>query len=374
MPTVYEILSRDYSLTEVLTCSRFTLPDAMAGLARTVGGVEEFLGRCREARRLLSDSFPEEVKNATHQAGMLYYEFLHAEELYERIIRQGAALGLSGASFADFVRWFGLPQDEEVKAQVVRRGHQFLDEAVHAVLSKHPVEFLADVEMLAKYRMVDRAFALLDEGLAARSEDPDARRILLERGVELCERLGRPDKRNRYTSELSAVFRAAGDLNLAESLQVIKYHTLPIQLSSTGIPGFVDITPEVPAPLEGGVLLYARLAGMGLFDVVQHVENLRMTAALDLFSSRAFIGRVSVFEGRIVDALTDDGYSALEGLRMLVRWIESAESKDGSVVVRELKTWNVTIVVNSNMSLLLDLLREFDESNHEAATAAAEEW
>jgi hypothetical protein len=192
--------------------------------------------------------------------------------------------------------------------------------------------------------------------------------------VELCERLGRPDKRNRYTSELSAVFRAAGDLNLAESLQVIKYHTLPIQLSSTGIPGFVDITPEVPAPLEGGVLLYAKLAGMGLFDVVQHVENLRMTAALDLFSSRAFIGRVSVFDGRIVDALTDDGYSALEGLRMLVRWIESPESKDGSVVVRELKTWNVTIAVNSNMSLLLDLLREFDEANHEAANAAAEEW
>lgn len=374
MPTVYEILSRDYSLTEVLTCSRYTLPDVMTGISVTVGGVEEFMGRCREARRLLNDNFADEVKDATHQAGMLYYEFLHAEQLYERIIRQGAALGLSGASFPEFVRWFGLPQDEDVKAQVVRRGHQFLDEAVHAVLSKHPVEFLADVEMLAKYRMVDRAFSLLDEGLAARSEDPDIRRILLERGVELCDRFARTDRRNRYTSELSAVFRAAGDLNLAESLQAPKYQTLPIQLSSTGIPGFVDITPDLPAPLEEGILLQARLGGMGLFDVVQHVENLRMTAALDLFGPRSFIGRVSVFEGRIVDALTDDGFSGLEGLRMLVKWIESPESKDGAIVVRELKTWNVSIVVNSNMSLLLDLLREFDEANHEAAAAAAEEW
>lgn len=374
MPTVYEILSRDYSLTEVLTCSRFRLPDALASNPRSIGGVEEYLGRCREAKGLLADNFPEEVKCATHQAGMLYYEFVHAEELYERIIRQGQALGLSGASFPEFVRWFGLPQDDEIKAQVVRRGHQFLDESVQNVLSKHPVEFLADVEMLAKYRMVDRAFALLDEGLAAHSEDLDGRRILLERGMELCERFGRPDKRNRYTSELSAIFRAAGDLNLADSLQVIKYHTLPIQLSSTGIPSFVNISPDVPAPLEGGVLLYAKLSGIGLFDVVQHVENSQMTVALDLFSAAAFIGRISVFEGRIVDSLTDDGDSALDGLRKIVRWIESTESKDGSVVVRELKTWNVTIVVNSNMSLLLDLLREFDEANHEAATAAAEEW
>lgn len=366
MPTVYEILSRDYLLTEVLTCSRFGLPNGLTEIPRTIGETEDLSRRCREAKLLLAENFPDEVRTATHQAGMLYYEFLHAEELYDRVLRLGAMFGIGNTSFQEFVRTFGLPQDEEVKAQVVRRGHQFLDETVHAQLSKHPVEFLADVEMLAKYRMIDRAFSLLDEGLAARAQDPDIRRIFLERGVELCDRYARPDRRHRYASELTVIFREAGDFDRAESLQTVRLKPLPIQISSTTIPGYVDETPAAPSSLEEDILVHGKLAGIGFFDVVQHVENLRLTAALDVFNGSEFIGRVSVLEGLIVDAQSHDGMTGTDGLRSLVRWVESPESKGGTIVVRGLNSWNVTIVVNSNMSLLLDLLRELDESNHGA--------
>jgi uncharacterized protein DUF4388/PilZ domain-containing protein len=106
--------------------------------------------------------------------------------------------------------------------------------------------------------------------------------------------------------------------------------------------------------------LLGNFAIVSMFDVIQIVENNRLSGALAVVS-RAANGKIHFNDGLIVDAHS----SSRTGVEALKSFLDVIE---GSFEFRKSAThFPATIHAPSNMSLMLDLLRDIDE---EAATLA----
>ena len=102
--------------------------------------------------------------------------------------------------------------------------------------------------------------------------------------------------------------------------------------------------------------LLGNFAIVSMFDVIQLIENNRLSGELVVFSTLV-TGEIHFNDGRIVGA--NSGKTGIEALKRLLNVTEgSFEFK------RSDAQYPSTIQASSNMSLMLDLLRVIDEETH----------
>jgi hypothetical protein len=140
-------------------------------------------------------------------------------------------------------------------------------------------------------------------------------------------------------------------INIAPGLNAIKRARRP------------DLAPQAGIALQGSAIarnatLAGDLSAIGLFDVIQVVENARLTGMLQINSSKQD-GRLMFNDGQIV-GIEADLISGIDAFRGLI------EVNDGTFEFnRSASPFQVTINSSSNTKLILDSLRELDETNRE---------
>jgi hypothetical protein len=111
---------------------------------------------------------------------------------------------------------------------------------------------------------------------------------------------------------------------------------------------------ENPPPAQN--LLLGNFAVINIFDVMQMIENSRVTGAL-MISLPSASGEIRFNEGQIVDARTPDK----TGTEALLAFLDANE---GTFEFKKATDpFPVTIDATSNMGLILDLLRIRDEES-----------
>ena len=220
---------------------------------------------------------------------------------------------------------------------------------------------LLDAELFIKYKAHDRAIARLREALES---NPRAIPIR-ERIREICINQKQPEAAARECLSLASLYieREQFDkgydrlleakhldarINIAGGLEAIRRARRP------------DLRPEAApaqAPHEGPIVTLAGdLTAINVFDVVQVIENSKLTGTLRL-SNDTQSGSVCFNEGRIVDAEAA-GVTAEPGFRQIVEI-----TVGGFDFQKSAEEFPVAIHSLSNTNLILDTLRQLDEAN-----------
>jgi len=218
---------------------------------------------------------------------------------------------------------------------------------------------LLDAELFIKYQAPERALKRLRAAL-----EGNARSIpLRERMREICISQKEVAEAARHCLALARLyierdeFDGAYDrlleakqldprLNIAGGLEAIRRARRP------------DLRPEAnPAPASPQGLratLAGDLAAINVFDVIQLLENAKLTGTL-MLNNDAQAGRVLFNDGKIVDAAAADA-TAEAGFRQIV------EITTGSFEFQKSTgEFPVTIHALTNTNLILDTLRQLDE-------------
>ena len=218
---------------------------------------------------------------------------------------------------------------------------------------------LLDAELFIKYKAHDRAIARLREALES---NPRAIPIR-ERIREICINQKQTEAAARECLALASLYieREQFDnghdrlleakhldarINIAGGLEAIRRARRP------------DLRPEAaPAQLSQhgpAITLGGDLMAINVFDVIQVIENSKLTGTLQLTNDTQS-GSISFNEGRIVDAEAA-GATGEPGFRQIVEittgGFEFQKSGEG---------FPVAIHSLSNTNLILDTLRQFDE-------------
>ena len=218
---------------------------------------------------------------------------------------------------------------------------------------------LLDAELFLKYKAPERAFKRLR---AALEENP--RSIALrERLREISITQKQKEEAARQCLSLASLyierdeFDTAYDrlleakqldprLNIAKGLEAIRRARRPDLRS--------EPTPAKRAARPDYVTLAGDLAAVNVFDVIQVIENAKISGALDL-DGDSQSGRVLFNDGRIVDA-ESGGSTGEEGFRQIV------EITTGSFLFQKSTGhFPVRITALTNTNLILDTLRHLDE-------------
>ncbi len=229
---------------------------------------------------------------------------------------------------------------------------------------------LLDVELLTKYRMFDRAVATLEEALAVAPKNLQLREKLCSIAIEQ----GLRQKAIEHLLTLSSLYIDAGKLEQANSA-LLHAKRLNPQLSITSrlhaireIEAPKPVPAPPPPPSNAAVAGFAYpnqyrgtpkvmtgdLSSISLFDVVQVVENSRITGIITIHSSTSG-GRLYFNDGMIADAET----TTVRGVEAFKKF---ADIQEGSFdVEKSLVEFKQNIKTTSNTSLILDVLREIDE-------------
>ena len=220
---------------------------------------------------------------------------------------------------------------------------------------------LLDAELFIKYKAHDRAIARLREALESNPRAIPIRERIREIYINQKE----PEAAARECLSLASLYieREQFDkgydrlleakhldarINIAGGLEAIRRARRP------------DLRPEAaPAQVahEGPVVTLAGdLTAVNIFDVVQIIENSKLTGTLRL-SNDTQTGSVCFNDGRIVDA-ESGGATAEPGFRQIVEI-----TVGGFDFQKSAEEFPVTIHSLSNTNLLLDTLRQLDEAN-----------
>jgi Domain of unknown function (DUF4388) len=222
---------------------------------------------------------------------------------------------------------------------------------------------LLDVDLFLKYNATERAVARLRSAL-----ERNSRSLRLRERLRTIIATSDPNEAARQCLALASLyiehedFQTAHDrlleakqlnphINIAPGLNAIKRARRPDLAQQAG-PPFHDAVIARNATLAGD------LSAIGLFDVIQVVENARLTGMLQINSSKQE-GRLMFNDGQIVG--TEAGLlSGIDAFRSLI------EVNDGTFEFnRSAATFPVTINSSSNTKLILDSLRELDESSRD---------
>jgi len=227
-------------------------------------------------------------------------------------------------------------------------------------------EVLVDVDLLTKYRMFDRALALLETAIGVSPKSIELR----ERACSIAMEQGWRQKAIEHLLSLSSLYIEAGKLEQANSA-LLNAKRLNPQLSITSRLNALKNTqhqprqvspPPPPASLaassyyaaRGRVLLSGDLSYFSLFDIIQVIENSRITGFISIHSP-GVVGKLYFNDGLIADASTD----MLRGIPALKKF---AELTCGYFEVEKSPVeYKQNIQTTSNTSLILDILRELDE-------------
>lgn len=216
---------------------------------------------------------------------------------------------------------------------------------------------LLDAELFLKYEAPERAVKRLRAALESKP-----------RSVELRERLREiaftkfPEEAARQCLALASLYIQREDFDMArERLLEAKQLDARINIAS-GLEAIrrasrpdLQRAEKTPAPQKAAATTLAGdLSAISLFDLVQVLENSRLTGAL-IVEGGMQTGRILFNEGRIVGADTSQA-TGEDAFRKLI------EANNGSFnFERTPQEFPVTIQALSNTNLLLDSLRQLDE-------------
>lgn len=213
-----------------------------------------------------------------------------------------------------------------------------------------PESAIIDADLLVKYRMVNRAVETLERAI-----DSAPRHLgLREKLREILIDAGRRDQAAQHCLALASLHISAGDLDSANE-RLLEAKRLDPRVSVTG--QLRDTGAAEPAPARTQRILSGSLADVSLFDIIQIIENSRLTGVLTTTSS-AVSGEIIFDEGLVIGAKSgvDFGRKALS---------QFAGAADGSFdFEKTTETYDRTIQTTSNTALILDMLRIQDEEDH----------
>lgn len=235
-------------------------------------------------------------------------------------------------------------------------------------------EVMVDVELLTKYRMFDRALSLLETAIGVSPKNLELR----ERACSIAIEQGWRQKAIEHLLSLSSLYIEAGKLEQANSA-LLNAKRLNPQLSITSrLNALKDIERHPPRQLgqpqpapqslaassyyapRNRALLTGDLSCFSLFDIIQIIENSRITGFISI-QSPGLVGKLYFNDGLIADASTD----LLRGVPALKKF---AELSIGYFEVEKSPVeYKQNIQTTSNTSLILDILRELDEERSAGA-------
>jgi hypothetical protein len=220
---------------------------------------------------------------------------------------------------------------------------------------------LLDVDLFLKYNATDRAVARLRSAL-----ERNSRSLRLRERLRTIITTRDPKEAARQCLALASLyiehedFQTAHDrlleakqlnphINIAPGLNAIKRARRPDLAQQAGNAGQVSA-------IARNATLAGDLSAIGLFDVIQVVENARLTGLLQINSSRQD-GRLMFNDGQIVGTEADL-LSGIDAFRSFI------EVNDGTFEFNSSASpFPVTINSSNNTKLILDSLRELDEMN-----------
>jgi hypothetical protein len=218
---------------------------------------------------------------------------------------------------------------------------------------------LLGAELFIKYQVPERAIRRL--------------RIALERSprsIQLRERLREisaaqhPEEAARQCLALASLYIEREELQTAHD-RLLEAKSLDPRISiAPGLDAIrrarrpdlqqTDPTVERRIPERSKFTLTGDLASVSIFDVVQVIENSRLTGALAI-TSGARSGHIFFNEGRIVGAETGET-TGQDAFRQIIETTSGAFDFEKSA-----QALPVTINTASNTNLILDSLRQLDE-------------
>jgi hypothetical protein len=213
-----------------------------------------------------------------------------------------------------------------------------------------PESAIIDADLLVKYRMISRAIETLERGI-----DSAPRHIgLREKLREILIDAGLRDQAAQHCLALASLHISAGDVEKANE-RLLEAKRLDPRVSVTG--PLRAARRSEPAQLRSQKILSGNLADVSLFDIVQIIENSRLSGALSVTSTAA-AGEIHFDEGLVIGAKSgvEIGRKAMGNL---------AGAVDGSFEFEKSNAvYDRTIQATSNTALILDLLRSKDEEEH----------
>jgi hypothetical protein len=233
---------------------------------------------------------------------------------------------------------------------------------------------ILDAELLIKYHLPERGIAALEATLDRHPSNIRLREKLLELYISqkmldqaasqcialsgLYVRAGNFEDANRCLMQARGLNPQA---SVSSKLQELRRMQLAHQRLTA--PQVQVITaPAVSTNQPGAITptLSGSLAEVSIFDVVQILENNHLTGALAI-TKEQISGKVYFTDGEIVNATLDDsaGVEAFKQLVQLANGSYFAFNKSPVPFARQ-------ITASNNTSLILDLLREYDEEQHAA--------
>ena len=212
-----------------------------------------------------------------------------------------------------------------------------------------PESAIIDADLLVKYRMVNRAVETLERAIDAAPRHIGLREKLREILIEA----GRRDQAAQHCLVLASLHVAAGDVARANE-RLLEAKRLDPRVSVTG--QLRDVRQTGSAPQRSQKILSGSLADVNLFDIIQILENNRLTGVLQVMSSLVS-GEIHFDEGLVVGAKSgmDFGRKALSLF---------AGAGDGTFEFEKTsEAYDRTIQTTSNTALILDMLRLKDEED-----------
>jgi hypothetical protein len=223
-----------------------------------------------------------------------------------------------------------------------------------------PESAIIDAELLVKYRMLNRAVETLERAI-----DTAPRHVALrEKLREILIDAGRRDQAAQQCLALASLHISAGDLERANE-RLLEAKRLDPRVSVTGqlrdARKAETSYPEQRPVSRAQKVLYCHLPDINLFDIIQILENSRLSGSLVIHSSTVD-GEIYFSEGQIVGSKSglDSGVKALSKLTVAGDGTCEFEKSSGE--------YERTIQSTSNTALILDLLRAKDEEDYGLGT------
>lgn len=219
-----------------------------------------------------------------------------------------------------------------------------------------------DAELFLKYAAPERAIQRLRTALGRMPHSIPLR----ERLREITASREQTEEAARHCLALARLYIEREDLETARERLLEAKQLNPSISIAAGLEairraqGLKSVTGErlvvsQPAPRRESTLS-GDLSAISIFDIVQVLENARLTGSLSL-TSEAREGRVLFNEGRIVGAEMEQSQGE-EAFRKLVEMTTGFFDFEKSA-----RQFPVTINAASNTNLILDSLRQLDEEN-----------
>lgn len=218
---------------------------------------------------------------------------------------------------------------------------------------------IIDADLLVKYRLVNRAIETLQDAIKSAPRHIPLREKLREIYIDS----NRMSDAAQLCMDLSTLYIAVDKLELANE-RLLEAKRLDPRVSITARLNQLETgksSPSIPASRGGSPKsITGDLADINIFDIVQILENSRMTGALSL-SSGSRTGNIYFNDGQVVDAV----FGQKVGLDAFGELIDYTDGQFG--FEKALTRFQQRIQSTSNTSLILDVLRGKDEDRHEGA-------